>query len=124
MTKPVGEFNHGRLVVDHGKVQHWLNGVKVVEYDLNSPEFKARVAATKFKQWPQFATGKSGAIALQMPRRRRRVPEHQDQGHQVRPAPKGRAALVCAAVSRQFPRDAASVTDTPRSRAGRRRRRA
>jgi len=46
-------------------VEHWLNGVKVVEYDLGSPDFKARVAASKFKQWPQFATGKSGAIALQ-----------------------------------------------------------
>jgi len=66
MTKPVGEWNHGRIVVDHGKVQHWLNGVKVVEYDLNSEAFKARVAATKFKRWPQFATGKTGAIALQM----------------------------------------------------------
>jgi hypothetical protein len=66
MTKPVGEWNHGRIVVDHGKVQHWLNGVKVVEYDLNSQAFKDRVAATKFKRWPQFATGKTGAIALQM----------------------------------------------------------
>ncbi|HEY3947442.1 DUF1080 domain-containing protein [Phenylobacterium sp.] len=66
MTKPVGEWNHGRIVVDHGKVQHWLNGVKVVEYDLNSQAFKDRVAATKFKRWPQFGTGKSGAIALQM----------------------------------------------------------
>jgi hypothetical protein len=66
MTKPVGEFNHARLIVDHGKVQHWLNGVKVVEYDINSSDFKARVAASKFKQWPQFASGKSGAIALQM----------------------------------------------------------
>ncbi|HZZ32000.1 MAG TPA: DUF1080 domain-containing protein [Phenylobacterium sp.] len=65
MTKPVGEYNHGRLIVDHGKVQHWLNGVMVVEYDLNSADFKARVAASKFKRWPQFATGKTGAIALQ-----------------------------------------------------------
>jgi hypothetical protein len=65
MTKPVGQFNHARLVVDHGKVQHWLNGAKVVEYDLGSADFKARVAASKFKQWPQFATGKTGAIALQ-----------------------------------------------------------
>jgi hypothetical protein len=65
MTKPVGQFNHARLVVDHGHVQHWLNGEKVTEYDLNSADFKARVAASKFKQWPQFATGKSGAIALQ-----------------------------------------------------------
>lgn len=65
MTKPVGEFNHSRLIVDHGHVQHWLNGMMVTEYDLNSADFKARVAASKFKQWPQFATGKSGAIALQ-----------------------------------------------------------
>jgi Domain of Unknown Function (DUF1080) len=66
MTKPVGEWNHGRIVVDHGKVQHWLNGVEVVDYDINSADFKARVAASKFKRWPQFATGKTGAIALQM----------------------------------------------------------
>jgi len=65
MTKPVGQFNHGRIVVDHGRVQHWLNGMKVVEYDMNSADFKARVAASKFKRWPQFATGKTGAIALQ-----------------------------------------------------------
>lgn len=65
MTKPPGQFNHGRIVVDHGKVQHWLNGTKVVEYDIASADFKARVAASKFKRWPQFATGKTGAIALQ-----------------------------------------------------------
>jgi hypothetical protein len=65
MTKPVGEYNHGRLIVDHGRVQQWLNGMKVVEYDMNSADFKARVAGSKFKRWPQFATGKTGAIALQ-----------------------------------------------------------
>lgn len=65
VTKPPGEFNEGRLVVDHGKVQHWLNGVKVVEYDLNSPEVKAKIAASKFKEWPQFAASPTGHIALQ-----------------------------------------------------------
>jgi hypothetical protein len=65
LPKTVGEFNHGRIVVDHGKVQHWLNGVKVVETDMNSAEFKARVAGSKFKAWPQFAVSKTGAIALQ-----------------------------------------------------------
>ena len=65
MPKPVGEFNQARLVVDHGKVQHWLNGVKVAEYDLHSPDFKARVAASKFKAWPQFASAETGHIALQ-----------------------------------------------------------
>jgi hypothetical protein len=65
MTKPVGEFNHAKIVVDHGKVQHWLNGMMVAEYEIGSPDFKARVAASKFKRWPQFATGKTGAIVLQ-----------------------------------------------------------
>jgi hypothetical protein len=65
MTKPVGQFNHARIVVRGSKVQHWLNGVKVVEYDMASPDFKARVAASKFKAWPQFAASPSGHIALQ-----------------------------------------------------------
>lgn len=65
VTRPVGEFNHARLIVDHGRVQHWMNGVKLLEYDLNSPDFKAKVAASKFRQWPIFATGKTGRIALQ-----------------------------------------------------------
>jgi len=63
--KPVGQFNQSRLVVDHGRVQHWLNGAKVAEYDMASDDFKARVAASKFKRWPIFATGKTGHIALQ-----------------------------------------------------------
>jgi hypothetical protein len=65
MTKPLGEFNQSRLVVDHGKVQHWLNGMKVTEYDLASADFRTRVAGSKFKQWPQFATARAGPIALQ-----------------------------------------------------------
>jgi len=65
VPKPVGEWNQSRLVVDHGKCQHWLNGVKVAEYEIGSADFKARVAGSKFKQWPQFATGRTGAIALQ-----------------------------------------------------------
>ncbi len=65
MTKPVGEWNSARLVVDHNKVQHWLNGMLVAEYTVGSPEFNALVAASKFKRWPQFATGATGGIALQ-----------------------------------------------------------
>ena len=65
MTRPVGEFNHARIVVDHGKVQHWLNGMMVAQYEIGSPDFKARVAASKFKAWPQFAASPGGHIALQ-----------------------------------------------------------
>ena len=64
-TRPVGTFNHSRLVLKDGKGEHWLNGVKVAEYDLNSADFKAKVAASKFKAWPQFAAARSGHIAIQ-----------------------------------------------------------
>ena len=65
MTKPVGDWNTARLIADHSQVQHWLNGMLVAQYQIGSPEFTALVAASKFKQWPQFATGKTGGIALQ-----------------------------------------------------------
>ena len=65
MTRPVGEFNVSRIVVRRGHVEHWLNGAKVVEYQLNSPEFKAHVAGTKFAAWPLFATAATGHLALQ-----------------------------------------------------------
>lgn len=65
VTRPVGEYNTGRILVDHGKVEHWLNGVKVAAYDMNAADFKARVAASKFARWPTFAASPSGHIALQ-----------------------------------------------------------
>jgi hypothetical protein len=65
MTRPPGDWNQARIRVDHGKVEHWLNGMKVAEYEIGSPDFKARVAASKFKQWPQFANARTGHIALQ-----------------------------------------------------------
>ena len=64
-TRPQGDWNQGRISVRHGHVEHWLNGVKVVEYELGSPDFKTRVDHSKFRQWPQFASAGSGHIALQ-----------------------------------------------------------
>jgi len=46
-------------------VEHWLNGVKVVEYELWSPEWEAKVAASKFATWPGFGRARTGHIALQ-----------------------------------------------------------
>ncbi|MBX3485354.1 DUF1080 domain-containing protein [Phenylobacterium sp.] len=65
VTKPVGEYNQGRILIEKGHVEHWLNGVKVVEYDLGSDDFKAKVAASKFRAWPMFGKGATGHIALQ-----------------------------------------------------------
>ncbi len=51
--------------MDHGHVEHWLNGVKVVYYQLGSPEWTALVAASKFSKWPGYGRAGSGHIALQ-----------------------------------------------------------
>jgi len=65
VTKPAGAFNHSVLKVDHGHVEHWLNGVKIVEYTIWSGEFAKRVAGTKFEKWADFAKHDTGLIALQ-----------------------------------------------------------
>jgi hypothetical protein len=46
-------------------VEHWLNDVKVVEYELWSPDWEAKVQAAKFKDWPKFGRAKRGHIGLQ-----------------------------------------------------------
>ncbi len=65
LVKPVGQWNQSRLVVKGWKVEHWLNGKKVVTADLASPEGKAMIAASKFKTWPKFATLSKGHLAFQ-----------------------------------------------------------
>lgn len=63
--KPVGEWNTARIVVRGKHGEHWLNGVKVLEYDLDSPEFKAIIADSKYKVFPSYGHGGSGYILLQ-----------------------------------------------------------
>ncbi len=65
VTGPVGDWNHMRILVNGPQVEHWLNGEKVVEYELWSDDWKARVANSKFKDKPKFGTFKTGPIALQ-----------------------------------------------------------
>lgn len=64
-VKPAGEWNTTRIVVDNGHVEHWLNGEKVVEYELWSDEWKERVASGKWSDYPDYGTYKNGHIALQ-----------------------------------------------------------
>jgi len=64
-TKPVGEWNHVRLVISPDKCIHEINGVKYFEYVLGSDDFKERVAKSKFAKMPFFAKADSGYIALQ-----------------------------------------------------------
>jgi hypothetical protein len=63
--KPVGEWNATRIVARGAHVEHWLNGVKVVEYELWSPDWEAKVKSSKFAAWPNYGRAKSGHIALQ-----------------------------------------------------------
>jgi hypothetical protein len=65
VTKPIGEWNAVRLLVRGAHVEHWLNGVKVVEYELWSPDWEARVKASKFATMPGYGRAKRGHIALQ-----------------------------------------------------------
>jgi hypothetical protein len=65
VVKPAGEWNAVRIVVRGNHVEHWLNGTKVVEYELGSPDWEAKVKASKFQQWPGYGRAASGHIALQ-----------------------------------------------------------
>lgn len=65
IVKPVGAWNEVRIRVRGSLVEHWLNGVKVVEYELLSPEWQRKVAASKFAAWPGYGRATRGHIALQ-----------------------------------------------------------
>lgn len=62
---PPGQWNKVRLVVKGTHVEHWLNGKKIVDADLASPEIKSLIAASKFKAYPGFAQAREGHVALQ-----------------------------------------------------------
>jgi hypothetical protein len=64
-TKKPGEWNSARVVVNGSHVEHWLNGTKLLEYELGSDDWNQRVAASKFKDMPAYGKAKTGHIALQ-----------------------------------------------------------
>jgi len=64
-TRPVGEWNDSRILVHGTHVEHWLNGEKVLEYELGTPATLAAVQDSKFKDVAGFGTWKRGHILLQ-----------------------------------------------------------
>ena len=65
IVKPIGKFNKVRIKVKDNNVEHWLNGIKIIEYIYQSDHMEALIAKSKFKTMPLFAKAKEGRIGLQ-----------------------------------------------------------
>lgn len=63
--KPVGEYNHMKLVVNGSHVEHWLNGTKVVAYEVGSKKMNELIHNSKFKENPEFGKSEDGLIMFQ-----------------------------------------------------------
>jgi hypothetical protein len=64
-TKPVGEWNHIKLVCDGPHIEHWMNGVQYCAFDIGSDDWKEHLAKSKFAKMQGFAQNTKGYIALQ-----------------------------------------------------------
>ncbi len=67
-VRPAGAWNTSRIVADGPTIEHWLNGRRIIEAEQGSPEWNARVAASKFRDgsdFPGYGTRRSGIIGLQ-----------------------------------------------------------
>ena len=65
VVRPAEQWNEVRILVQGAHVEHWLNGVKVVEYELGSADWQAKVAASKFVEWPAYGQAPRGHVGLQ-----------------------------------------------------------
>ena len=61
----VGEWNTGKIILSGSKVQHFVNGKKVVDVDMSTDAWKEKVAKSKFAKWTKFGKNSSGHIVLQ-----------------------------------------------------------
>ena len=64
-VKPAGEWNAVRILVRGPHVEHWLNGTRVVEYELGSSDWESKVRGSKFAEWPAYGRAARGHIGLQ-----------------------------------------------------------
>lgn len=62
---PLGEWNHSVVILNGNHGEHWLNGQKIVEYELGSPAMDAALARSKYAPMTWFATRRDGHIVLQ-----------------------------------------------------------
>jgi len=71
-SNPIGEWNHGRILVNGTHVEHWLNGQMTVTYEFGSPDWRALVAESKFAPHLEYGSATEGSIGIQ------------DHGHEIR----------------------------------------
>jgi hypothetical protein len=65
IVKPANEWNSTRIVVRGTHVEHWLNGTKLLEYELGSADWEAKVKLSKFAAWPNYGRSGTGYIGIQ-----------------------------------------------------------
>ncbi|OLE15792.1 MAG: hypothetical protein AUG20_02215 [Gemmatimonas sp. 13_1_20CM_3_60_15] len=65
IVKPADEWNSTLLVVNGNRVQHWLNGQKLLEYELGSADWQQKVAASKFAAYPNYGKASRGYLGIQ-----------------------------------------------------------
>src|SRR5439155_20640112 len=65
VVKPADQWNSTLIVVNGNRVQHCMNGQKLLEYELGSPDWQAKVKASKFVAYPKYGTASRGHIGIQ-----------------------------------------------------------
>ena len=65
VTKPADSWNAVRLIANRSHIEHWLNGVRIVEYELGSPDWLARLRLSPYRDTPTYGRESIGHIALQ-----------------------------------------------------------